>query len=38
MAGYGDEGVMIIDPYGDTLNDRMKPAGNLRYKRAHLFF
>ena len=21
MAGYGPEGVIIIDPYGDTLND-----------------
>jgi hypothetical protein len=56
MAGYGEEGVIIIiDPYGDTLNDRkgsgkkvpltwerfnnwIKPAGNHRYKWAHLFF
>jgi hypothetical protein len=38
MAGYGEEGVIIIDPYGDTLNDWIKPAGNSRYKWAHLFF
>jgi uncharacterized protein YvpB len=55
MAGYGEEGVIIIDPYGDTLNDWkgsgkkvlltwerfnnwIKPAGNPRYKWAHLFF
>jgi hypothetical protein len=55
-AGYGEEGVIIIiDPYGDTLNDWkgsgkkvlldwnqfnnwIKPAGNHRYKWAHLFF
>jgi hypothetical protein len=55
LAGYGEEGADIIDPYGDTLNDWkgsgkkvlldwkrfndwIKPAGNEKYKWAHLFF
>ena len=37
MIGYGEEGVTIIDPYGDTLND-WKGSGRrviLSWERFH---